>query len=84
MHSRWCFLKCPESLTDKQELRLRELPDHESAVGEGVPDEGGVPAILGVHLRGQCREIPDVVVPDGDEESYRTDEEEGANASVAL
>lgn len=63
---------------------LARTSGHESAVGESVPDEGGVPAVLGVHLRGQRQEVPVVVVPDGDAYPHWADEEKGTDTTVPL
>ena len=56
--SRWCLLKRPENLTDKQTVKLAELLQVQPADGAGVPAAGGLPAVLGVQSAGVGGEVP--------------------------
>ena len=50
--SRWCFLKRQENLSDSQGLKLSELLKMNLRNGPSLPAQGGLPALLGLHLPG--------------------------------
>jgi len=49
-HSRWCFLKRPENLTDKQRTRLDELLQYGLKTVRAVSAEGELPGVVGVQV----------------------------------
>ena len=63
---RWCLLKRPEHLTDKQRLSLRELLGYNAEERKGLLAPGRVPAVLGVRLTGLGGQIPRCLVRMGE------------------
>jgi hypothetical protein len=49
-HSRWCFLKRAENLTDKQRTRLGDLMCYSLFGGAGLPAQGELSTALGVQV----------------------------------
>ena len=46
--SRWCLLKRPENLTNRQTVKLSEIPEIQSPDGACAPTSRGLPTALGV------------------------------------
>ncbi len=60
--SRWCLLKRPENLTEKQEVKLDELLQYNLRSVRAYLPQGGLPGLLGVRLAGVGRQVPGPLV----------------------
>ena len=79
--SRWCLLKRPENLTEKQEMKLGESAPVQPEVRPGLPAQGGLPGLLGVRVAGLGREVPGPLVHADDALAARADEARGEDAA---
>ena len=68
--SRWCFLKRKENLTDHTGFEAVRTLDDEPADRQSLPPDGGLPALLGLHLPRLGREIPPALVFPHDEKQH--------------
>ena len=67
-HSRWCLLKRPENLTDKQTVKLSELLKYNLQERAGVSAQGGLSAFLGIRQPRLGGQVPRPVVHADDAE----------------
>ena len=74
-HSRWCLLKRPENLTDKQTVKLARVAPVQSSERAELPDAGRLSTLLGIHQPDLGGEVPRPMVYTGHAEPDRADEE---------
>ena len=65
-HSRWCFLKNPENLTDNQKVKLKDLVKCNLKTIRAYLLKEALPEFLGLHLAGLGRQVLGSMVHPGD------------------